>query len=229
MGHRSIEPNGCGACGGFWKWFKPPHSNFFKDECNTHDSLYSIGGNSIDRYIADLLLLKYMLKKVSEYYYKRKPVSRYWFYVICTCYFIGVRLFGYSSFNYKNKNKMKFFKFLNNFYYKYYGNRISATVVDADSVSRVMAVKVIGTGAVSMPVYLYLNDVQGLDVPYFWCFAIAYVIMIPIVIALNSIFLNLFKRTFKEIVVSAVVPLALISWLLGRFGEGQNKGNGKKA
>ena len=73
------DVNGCGACSGFWRWFKPPHYKFFEKECDLHDILYDIGGNYIDRKIADLKLLNDMLKNVNKYYYKRKILSKVWF------------------------------------------------------------------------------------------------------------------------------------------------------
>ena len=36
--------NGCGACSGFWRWFKSPHHKFFKVQCNQHDKAYNLGG-----------------------------------------------------------------------------------------------------------------------------------------------------------------------------------------
>ena len=93
--------NGCGACSGFWRWFKPPHYKFFEKECDLHDILYDIGGNYIDRKIADLILYRDMIKLVKKYFYKRKPLSKLWYLVLCKVYYIGVRLGGWLSFNYK--------------------------------------------------------------------------------------------------------------------------------
>lgn len=217
--NQKTSTNGCGACGGFWRWFKPPHHNFFKNECNVHDSLYNIGGNSIDRLVADLILLNNMIKKVSLYFYKRKPISRYWYYLLCISYYIAVRIVGFTLFNYKNLHKMKLLIFLNKFYYKYYGNRNAIGDVNSNAVSRVMAAKILIAGILSIPVYSYLNDIEKKDVNYFTCYCIAYIIMIPIVVALNSIYKNLFKRTFKEIVVATIIPLGVISWLLGGITE----------
>lgn len=106
------EVNGCGACSGFWKWFKPPHSNFFIEECNQHDIAYNIGGDEKDRKGADLSLFKGMTNSVTLYFHKRKPFSKIWFLTLCWCYYIGVRLFGYSSFNYNKINNMKTKTFL---------------------------------------------------------------------------------------------------------------------
>ena len=100
MGSNTVG-NGCGACSGFWKWFRPPHYKFFKEECNRHDLAYDIGGNRIDRKIADLILYRDMIKLVKEYFYKRKPLSKLWYLILCKVYYIGVRLGGWLSFNYK--------------------------------------------------------------------------------------------------------------------------------
>lgn len=95
--------NGCGTCGGFWKWFKPPHYNFFREECNTHDKLYSKGGIWTDRLKADITLLKDMYNKISSHFYKRKIISRYWYYILTLCYYVGVRIFGKPNFKYEKK------------------------------------------------------------------------------------------------------------------------------
>ena len=97
--------NGCGACSGFLKWFKPPHSKFFKVQCNQHDKAYNLGGIKIDRKIADLILLKNMRIAVNEYFHNRKTFSRIWFLFLCKLYYLGVRIFGASSFNYFKKIK----------------------------------------------------------------------------------------------------------------------------
>ena len=99
--------NGCGACGGFWKWFKPPHHNFFKDDCDIHDILYSKGGNFKDRLTADRILLKHMLKRVTNHFYKRKPISRLWFYNICLMYYLAVRVVGITRFNLKDEENTR--------------------------------------------------------------------------------------------------------------------------
>ena len=90
--------NGCGACSGFWQFFRPPHSRFFKKECDQHDEAYNTGGNWIDRKIADLKLLNAMSKTVRIYFQNRKPISRIWFLFLCWCYYAGVRIFGKSNF-----------------------------------------------------------------------------------------------------------------------------------
>ncbi len=97
----SYQTNGCGACQGFWKFIKPPHRNFFKDECNIHDVEYEIGGNSYDRKLADINLKYNMKLKIYRYFYRRKIISRIWYLIIANIYFFFLRLFGFSNFNYK--------------------------------------------------------------------------------------------------------------------------------
>lgn len=95
--------NGCGACSGFWKWFRPPHYKFFHEPCNRHDELYELGGNFLDRLKADYVLLKDMIELVLIYYKGRKLLSKFWFILLCFTYFIGVRIFGYTQFKYNTK------------------------------------------------------------------------------------------------------------------------------
>ena len=99
--NRSV--NGCGACNGFWKWFKPPHHKFFKVQCNIHDTSYAIGGQEIDRHIADVKLKYNMKDWVNVYFENRKPISRYWYLFLCNCYYLAVRIFGKKSFNFTEK------------------------------------------------------------------------------------------------------------------------------
>ena len=42
-----------------------------------------------------------MIKLVKKYFYKRKPLSKLWYLILCRVYYIGVRLGGWLSFNYK--------------------------------------------------------------------------------------------------------------------------------
>ena len=99
MGFSSVV-NGCGACGGFWKWFKPPHHNFFRVQCNIHDTMYDNGGTSKDRHIADIILLYNMKDWINVYFEKRKPISRLWYLMLCYIYYLAVRIFGSKQFNY---------------------------------------------------------------------------------------------------------------------------------
>lgn len=106
MGSNTV--NGCGACSGFWKWFKPPHYKFFEEECNTHDRAYDLGGDYVDRYISDVILFRDMRKLVIKYFHNRKVISRMWFIFLCVLYYLGVRLVGSTNFNYETGNKTFF-------------------------------------------------------------------------------------------------------------------------
>lgn len=112
---------GCGTCGGFWKWFRPPQPNFFYEDCVVHDVFYDIGGDYVDRMVADYTLLIHMWSRVSKHFYKRKPLSRLWGYVLCVAYFLGVRLIGFTRFNYMEK-RVKQGNFLGDIYRKYFGD-----------------------------------------------------------------------------------------------------------
>ena len=110
MGFNTV--NGCGACSGFWRWFKPPHYKFFEKECSRHDLAYGIGTTKIDRLVADLILLQDMKVKSKVYYHRRKFISKCWFITLCYIYFIGLRLLGSLPINrnksiIKNKTKWK--------------------------------------------------------------------------------------------------------------------------
>ena len=37
----------------------------------------------------------------NKYYYKRKILSKVWFLFLCRLYYIGVRIFGFTQFNYE--------------------------------------------------------------------------------------------------------------------------------
>lgn len=93
--------NGCGACGGFWKFFKPPHKKFFVEECNKHDEAYNIGGSKEQRKQADRDLYFSMIDKSINYYKSRKTISLWWFVTLSLMYYGAVRVFGSKSFNYK--------------------------------------------------------------------------------------------------------------------------------
>ncbi len=97
----NYQTNGCGACEGFWKFFKPPHHNFFEKECNRHDEFYNIGGDFLDRFFADWILLKDMIDRVLQYFKGRKFISKVWFLIICIFYFIALRFLGWLNFKYK--------------------------------------------------------------------------------------------------------------------------------
>lgn len=96
-----MNTNGCGACKGFWKWFKPPHHRFYQKDCDKHDYLYNIGGDKYDRKMADYILHQNMVRTTRQHFYKRKWFSKQWFLFLSLCYYIGVRIGGKNNFNYE--------------------------------------------------------------------------------------------------------------------------------
>ena len=98
-----FKVNGCGACGGFWKWFKPPHYKFFKEQCNQHDKAYDIGGSKLDRLNADKLLFRQMIELTLYHFGYRKVSSQYWYITLAFAYYLAVRVFGRSRFNFAKK------------------------------------------------------------------------------------------------------------------------------
>ncbi len=102
MAGLKVQTNGCGACGGFWQWFKPPHHRFFYKDCEKHDLAYHQGGDAIARKIADLELRFDMQVRVMHYFKNRKPISKAWYLSLCQAYYLGVRVFGKSRFNYNS-------------------------------------------------------------------------------------------------------------------------------
>ena len=90
--------NGCGTCGGFWRWLKPPHKNFFKEACQKHDEAYDLGGNPADRIQADRRLFFDMIDKSVDYYRNRKTLSLWWFVTLSLAYYYAVRCFGKPRF-----------------------------------------------------------------------------------------------------------------------------------
>lgn len=93
-----MDTNGCGACGGFWKWLKPPHHTFFKEECDTHDSAYNKGGTKADRKRADRRLFFDMVDQSVSHFKSRKTLSLWWFVSLALVYYYAVRCFGKNRF-----------------------------------------------------------------------------------------------------------------------------------
>lgn len=94
------EVNGCGACRGFWSFIKPPHHKFFKSACVLHDEMYNFGGTENDRRKADKRLFDNMVKHSVEYF-TESATSLWWFVTLSLLYYLAVRAFGKSSFNFK--------------------------------------------------------------------------------------------------------------------------------
>lgn len=87
--------NWCWAEG---SWFKPPHAIFFHASCNKHDKLYWEWRTLRDKYVADVLLLYYMIKDCLRVVWYKQPYYLLW----AVLYFIGLSIWGYKAF-YKNK------------------------------------------------------------------------------------------------------------------------------
>lgn len=94
----------CGACDGWLSFIKPPHHKFFNAECMVHDTMYDIGGNRQDRLNADVLLFNQMVRKAVGYFENRSVSSLWWFISLAYLYYLAVRVFGKSRFNYKIKS-----------------------------------------------------------------------------------------------------------------------------
>lgn len=95
------KTNGCGACSGFLRWLRPPHHEFFQQECLLHDELYNMGGTEADRRKADYSLFWDMVQRSCDYFKGRKAGSQTWFIILAYAYYKAVRIFGKSQFNYK--------------------------------------------------------------------------------------------------------------------------------
>lgn len=92
----------CGACSGLLSWLRPPHDEFFERECALHDLLYEHGGGERERKRADVRLYEDMVRHSISYYKGRgKPHSQAWFLTLAYLYYLAVRAFGRSRFNYK--------------------------------------------------------------------------------------------------------------------------------
>ena len=213
MGYRSV--NGCGACGGFWKWFKPPHHNFFNRECDKHDILSTLGGDHKDRYKADLILFQDMTKHVTEHFSGRKPISKLWFYILCVIYFIGVRIFGHTRFNYKTTIMNKILDFLFRFYKKHYGKYNSDK-----SISRVGTFKIAGLFIFAIIMFSLgagaNGDTGGIAINMISSHLLTLITMVVV----NRLKPNLFdNRSELVLAVAVATPLYLVSWLFGGLSK----------
>lgn len=95
-----MNTNGCGAMSGWLRWFKPPHYKFFHTACILHDELYIIGGSEEDRKRADVRLYRDMVKHSVEHFGDRVS-AQMWFLVLAYGYYLAVRIFGRTQFNYR--------------------------------------------------------------------------------------------------------------------------------
>lgn len=79
---------------------RPPFWSFQNASCKIHDDNYKAGGNSFDRLTADVGFLWRMVQDANQQpTLLRKKMAVY----SANLYFIAVRMFGWISFNYKNK------------------------------------------------------------------------------------------------------------------------------
>lgn len=90
---------GCGCQKGVLKYIKPPYAKKFYTPCVMHDDDYDRGGDSDDRFDADMNLYVNMMKVVKKE--NKSMFAVIWFTFIASLYFVGVRLFGNFYFNYK--------------------------------------------------------------------------------------------------------------------------------
>lgn len=102
MNKDNAKPRSCGACSGWLSWLRPPHNEFFERECALHDILYEHGGTEQDRRRADVRLYEDMVRHSIDYYRGRAmPHAQAWFLTLAYLYYLAVRAFGRSRFNYK--------------------------------------------------------------------------------------------------------------------------------
>lgn len=95
------DVNGCGPMTGIFRFIKPPHYEFFHDECIKHDIKYNIGGDESDRLRADRDLFNGMVKHSIEYFTDYKIGSLVWFIILSYIYYLCIRGFGKKHFNLK--------------------------------------------------------------------------------------------------------------------------------
>lgn len=99
--NKANQTNGCGAMRGWLRWVRPPHHEFFREACELHDVLYEHGGAEADRKRADARLYEDMVRHSVEYFGGRGMVgSQAWFLLLSYGYYLAVRAFGRSAFNY---------------------------------------------------------------------------------------------------------------------------------
>lgn len=89
---------GCGCQTGILRYIKIPYSQLFYTACCIHDDDYDRGGDSDDRYIADLSLKDNMRKTIRQKNYGL--LMRAWLQVWVFVFFASVRMFGSFYFNY---------------------------------------------------------------------------------------------------------------------------------
>jgi len=87
----------CNGCGGKGGKIIPPYAIMFQSDCDHHDYGYWKGGNIWDRLKSDWKLFTNMLKDSN---YGLKIWKTLYFIGWAVCYFVGVRLAGFTFFHY---------------------------------------------------------------------------------------------------------------------------------
>ena len=218
MGGSTQHTNGCGVCSGFWKFFKPPHHNFFKRQCDKHDILYTLGGDYRDRFKADLILFQEMYTHVRGYFYGRKPLSRLWFYILCVMYFLGVRLFGHTKFNHKTTIMDRILDFLFRFYVKYYGKGRTGSAI-----SKVGIFKVGCLFLFSIALFSVGLGVNGGFIPVLLNIVISHVLTVIVTVFLGYKNPEIFdNRNTITLIVAVLAPMYTITRVFGGFSKLSN-------
>ena len=80
-------------------FLKSPRVVFFEASCQKHDEYYSNGWNEVQRLVADLFFLTYMLDDINKY--QNKWYKKLFYVSWALLYFILVRLLWWLFFIYK--------------------------------------------------------------------------------------------------------------------------------
>lgn len=97
--HGGFVINGLSTPFFLW-WLWPPFGADYDEGAGLHDWTY--GGTEYPRYVCDWLILDALISLSMEV--KNRP-KRYWNIVSAILFFVGLRLFGWYSFN-KNRNRL---------------------------------------------------------------------------------------------------------------------------
>jgi hypothetical protein len=93
-------------------FIKPPRVVLFEASCKLHDEGYNEGWNELRRLICDLFFYTYMLNDINKVISFRLDsnesrikinLTKTFYFLWASLYFVLVRLFGWWYFNYKNK------------------------------------------------------------------------------------------------------------------------------
>lgn len=164
-----------------------------------------------------------MLELVFDYYKGRKFFRKVWFILLCFSYFLGVRLFGYTQFNYMSGN------FLGNLHRKYFAD-IDYTEGSVGISGMILEVVRILLAVIFHEV-LFIYGFKLLDDPYTfkaWIISIGVsYLLTPIIIAMFvKIICKLFKlkpetsffgNSISRFLKGAYIPIPYtIIWIFGR-------------